>query len=67
MGPAAISCRARPFGQVAVRARRVGGGGPTPAAVAGQAWMTSTRTNAPGESQPAQDWFCPYCAGPYFQ
>ncbi len=31
------------------------------------AWITSTRTSAPGESQLAQDWFCPYCTGPYFQ
>ncbi len=31
------------------------------------AWMTSTRTSAPGASQLAQDWFCPYCTGPYFQ
>lgn len=31
------------------------------------AWMTSIPTIAPSESQPAQDWPCPYCAGPYFQ
>ena len=32
-----------------------------------QAWITSTRTSAPGESQLAHDWFWPYCTGPYFQ
>lgn len=31
------------------------------------AWMTSTRVKALNESQLAQDWFCPYCTGPYFQ
>ncbi len=31
------------------------------------AWMTSMRVKALNESQLAQDWFCPYCTGPYFQ
>ena len=31
------------------------------------AWTTSIRTIAFSESQLAQDWFWPYCTGPYFQ
>jgi hypothetical protein len=29
--------------------------------------MTSILVSALNESQLAQDWFCPYCTGPYFQ